>query len=66
MQRLQAALTDFDLSTATAALAELDGGVPAWAADDLQRLRDSVDRYEYDEARGVASRLLERLRGESV
>jgi hypothetical protein len=67
LQRLQSALTDFDLSTATAALSELDGGgVPHWAAEDVQRLRESVDRYEYDEARGVASRLLERLRIESV
>jgi signal transduction histidine kinase/CheY-like chemotaxis protein/HPt (histidine-containing phosphotransfer) domain-containing protein len=67
LERLHAALTDFDLSAASAALSELAGaGAPPWAIEDLNRLREAVDRYDYDEARGVSSRLLDRLRVESV
>ena len=34
-----------------------------WASDDLERLRRSVDGYDYGEARGIASRLLARVHG---
>jgi two-component system sensor histidine kinase/response regulator FitF len=62
LERLRVALGDSDLSTATAALAEITGlGIPAAAAADLTRLRDRVDGYEYDEAQVIATRLLERL-----
>ena len=42
-----------------AALADLDtSGLPAGASDDLERLRHSIDGYDYGEARGIASRIL--------
>ena len=67
LERLAAALDDFDLSSASGAIADLGAsGLPAWAAADLGRLRQSVDGYEYDEARRIASRLLARVRDESV
>jgi two-component system sensor histidine kinase/response regulator len=60
--RLTAALDNYDASAATGALAELGtSGLPAWAADELGRLRQHVDGYEYGEARDIASRLLERV-----
>ena len=63
LDRLGAALDAYDLSSASAAVAELPtSGLPAWAADDLHRLEHSVDAYEYAEARGIASRLLAKLR----
>jgi signal transduction histidine kinase/CheY-like chemotaxis protein/HPt (histidine-containing phosphotransfer) domain-containing protein len=62
LERLTVALDDFDLSSASDALADLGtSGLPAWAADDLGRLRHCVDGYEYPEARGIASRLLARV-----
>ena len=62
--RLTTALEHYDASSASGALAELaTSGLPAWAADDLGRLRRSVDGYEYDEAQGIASRLLARVSG---
>ncbi|HXI29139.1 MAG TPA: hypothetical protein VNG89_11960, partial [Vicinamibacterales bacterium] len=63
LERLTAALHDYDLSSASDALADLGStGLPAAAADDLRRLRRAVDAYEYDQARGIASSLLERVR----
>jgi two-component system, sensor histidine kinase and response regulator len=64
LERLAAALDDHDLSSANGALADLGtSGLPTWAADDLGRLRRSVDGYEFDEARGIASRLQTRMNG---
>ena len=64
LDRLAIALDNYDVSSASAALADLDtSGLPAGAADDLERLRRSVDGYDYDEARGIASRLLARVHG---
>jgi two-component system, sensor histidine kinase and response regulator len=64
LERLAAALGDHDLSSANGALADLGtSGLPTWAADDLGRLRRSVDGYEFDEARGIASRLQTRMNG---
>ena len=62
LERLAIALDEYDLSSANGALADLSAsGLPAWAADDLGRLRHCVDGYEYSEARGIASRLLARV-----
>jgi two-component system sensor histidine kinase/response regulator len=59
LERLAVALDDYDLSSASGALADLaTAGLPAWAADDFRRLQDSVDGYDYAEARGFAARLL--------
>jgi HPt (histidine-containing phosphotransfer) domain-containing protein len=60
LQRLDAALGDFDASAATTALAELDrASLPA--LPELARLRNHVEGYEYDEARVLVSRLLEQI-----
>jgi two-component system, sensor histidine kinase and response regulator len=65
LERLTVALNGYDLSAATGVLTELNSaGLPAWAAVDLGRLRHCVDGYEYDEARGIAARLLARVHGE--
>jgi signal transduction histidine kinase/DNA-binding response OmpR family regulator/HPt (histidine-containing phosphotransfer) domain-containing protein len=62
LRRLTAALADFDLSSATAAVTELGAsGLPEWASGDLNRLRTCVDDYEYEEARQIAARLLSRV-----
>jgi HPt (histidine-containing phosphotransfer) domain-containing protein len=61
LTRLQVALGDFDLSGATIALAELDGVAMPGAATALTRLRQHVDSYEYDEARAIATQLLEQI-----
>ena len=62
LDRLTAALDNYDASSANGALAELGtSALPAWAAEDLGRLRGYVDGYEYSEARGIASRLLARV-----
>ena len=67
LERLTVALDGYDLSSANGALADLGtSGLPAWAADDLTQLRQSVDGYEYEEARGIAARLLARLRAAHV
>jgi signal transduction histidine kinase/CheY-like chemotaxis protein/HPt (histidine-containing phosphotransfer) domain-containing protein len=64
LEQLRTALDDYDLSSVTGALAVLGtSSFPKWATDDLARLRDCVDGYEYDEARGIASRLLARVNG---
>ena len=66
LERLQAALGDFDLSAASAALSDLGGvAMPGGAAADLARLRNHVDGYEYEEAGALATRLLEQI-GEAV
>jgi hypothetical protein len=59
LERLQAALGDFDLSAASGALADLDRVALPGHHSDLARLRTHVDSYEYDEARVLATRLLE-------
>ena len=58
LERLQAALGDFDLSAASSALAALDGAAMSGAAEALSRLREHVDSYDYEEARALATRLL--------
>jgi len=59
LERLQAALGDFDVTAASTGLAELDRiGIPGDGRD-LVRLRDHVNGYEYEEARMLVSRLLE-------
>ena len=64
LDRLAIALDNYDVSSASAALADLDtSGLPAGASDDLEHLRRSVDGYDYGEARGIASRLLARVLG---
>jgi len=59
LERLQAALGDFDVTAASSGLAELDH---VWTPDntgDLVRLRSHVDGYEYEEAQVLVNRLLE-------
>jgi hypothetical protein len=58
LDRLQAALGDFDLSAASSALADLDRIVRPGTISELVQLRQHVDRYEYEEARMLATRLL--------
>ena len=64
LERLQAALGDFDLSGASSALADLDRVPMPGAVSDLAKLRHHVDNYEYDEARVLATRLLGQIRSE--
>ena len=67
LERLTVALDGYDLSSASGALADLGtAGLPAWATDDLGRLRHCVDAYEYAEARQIASRLLTRVHGQGA
>jgi two-component system, sensor histidine kinase and response regulator len=62
LDRLQVALDDSELSAATCALADLTAcGVPAGAEADLARLRDRMDRYDYDEAQLILIRIVEQL-----
>ena len=62
LERLTAALNDYDLSSAGDALAQLAAsGLPDWASDDVRRLRERVDGYDYDEAHAIAARLLARV-----
>src|SRR5688572_5496302 len=64
LDRLTIALDNYDVTSASGALDELGtAGLPPWAADDLGRLRRSVDGYEYSEAREIATRLLARVNG---
>jgi len=64
LDRLTVAVDNYDLTSASGALAELGtAGLPDWAADDLGCLRRCVDGYQYDEARGIATRLLARVHG---
>jgi hypothetical protein len=64
LEHLRDALGDFDLSAATTALTALDRVGMTDAVADLTRLHAHVDRYEYDEARALATRLLEQLSSE--
>ena len=57
LERLQTALSNFDLSEASSALADLEA-IAMPGVTDLAPLRNHVDRYEYDEAREIATRLL--------
>jgi hypothetical protein len=57
----QAALSDWDVSAASAILGDLDGLAMPGHAGDLLRLRNRVDSYEYDEATVLATRLLEQI-----
>ena len=64
LERLEAALGDFDLSAASNALAELEGVAMPDALGDLARLRKHVDSYEYEEAKVLATRLLRQISSE--
>ena len=57
LERLQLALSNFDLSGASSALAYLEA-IAMPGASDVVAIRNHVDRYEYDEARELATRLL--------
>ena len=61
LERLQAALGDYDLSAASSALADLERLATAGTVSDLALLRNHVDKYEYEEARDLATRLLGRI-----
>jgi HPt (histidine-containing phosphotransfer) domain-containing protein len=65
LERLQAALGDFDVSAASSTLADLDGVAMPGAASELARLRSHVESYEYDEARVLAGRLLGQIASEA-
>ena len=58
LERLQAALGDFDVTAASIGLAELDR-VGMGDGGDLVRLHNHMDGYEYEEAQVLVSRLLE-------
>ena len=61
LEKLAAALGNFDLTASGEALAELAAiGTPPEIAGELERVRRLVDGYEYDEAAGVVARLLSR------
>jgi PAS domain S-box-containing protein len=64
LQRLHSALGDFDLTAATSALADLERVAMPGAVSDLARLRNHIDSYEYDDARALATRLLEQIGSE--
>jgi HPt (histidine-containing phosphotransfer) domain-containing protein len=64
LERLQAALGDFDLSAAGSALTDLENVAMPGAASELARLRNHVDNYEYDEAGALATRLLAQIGSE--
>ena len=61
LERLRAALTDYDVSAVSAVLGDLGDLAMPGNAGDLVRLRNQVDSYEYDEARVLATRLLEQI-----
>jgi two-component system sensor histidine kinase/response regulator len=62
LDRLTNALDNFDVTSASGALADLGtSGLGAFAADDLGLLRRCVDGYEYGEAREIATRLLAQM-----
>jgi two-component system sensor histidine kinase/response regulator len=62
LDRLTTALDDYDATSAGGALTDLGtSGLPAWAADDMDRLRRAVDGYDYGEAREIATRVLARV-----
>jgi signal transduction histidine kinase/CheY-like chemotaxis protein/ligand-binding sensor domain-containing protein/HPt (histidine-containing phosphotransfer) domain-containing protein len=62
LERLQIALGDYELSATSEALADLTAvGVPPGAEADFTLLRDSVDRYDYDEAQTILARIVAEL-----
>jgi two-component system, sensor histidine kinase and response regulator len=62
LERLAAALDNYDMSAATAAVTSLGtSGFPAWGVVDLDRLRRCVGGYEFAEARNIATDLLTRI-----
>jgi two-component system sensor histidine kinase/response regulator len=62
LQRLDVALGASDLSAVSGALTELgSAGLPRFAQVDFSELRESVEGYDYDQARGIAARLLARV-----
>jgi two-component system sensor histidine kinase/response regulator len=61
LERLQLALSDFDFSSASTALADLEAIARPAAVPDLARLREHVDTYEFDEARVLAVRMLAQI-----
>jgi two-component system sensor histidine kinase/response regulator len=64
LDRLARALDDYDVSSASTAVADLASiGLPTWAQHDLSHLRRTIDDYEFAEARTVTLRLLARLPG---
>src|SRR5262249_17833395 len=65
LERLQMALGDYDLSAASIALADLDRVAMAGPAAEMTQLRNHVNSYEYDEARALATRLLEQIGSEA-
>jgi two-component system, sensor histidine kinase and response regulator len=65
LERLQTALGDYDLSAASSALADLDRAAMPGPAAEMTQLRNHVDSYEYDEARALATRLLEQIGSET-
>jgi HPt (histidine-containing phosphotransfer) domain-containing protein len=60
LERLHTALGDFDASAASIALADLASVAMADAPDALNRLREHVDRYEYEEAKALSAQLLDK------
>jgi PAS domain S-box-containing protein len=64
LERLHAALGDFDASSASIALADLASVTMADVPDALARLREHVDRYEYEEARALSAQLLDQTGSE--
>jgi two-component system, sensor histidine kinase and response regulator len=64
LQRLEAALGDFDVSSASSALAGLEVVAMPGEVTDLARLRYHLDLYEYEEARVLATRLLGQIGSE--
>ena len=64
LELLQAALGDFDLSAATSALAGLEKIAATGGIGDLPRIRKHVDSYEFEEAKTLATRLLEQIGSE--
>ena len=62
LERLAAALDQYDVSAASAVVTALGtSAFPAWAGADFDRLRRSVEAYEFAEARAIAVDLLARV-----
>ena len=61
LERLQAALNDYDVSTSSAVLGDLDALAMPGNAGDLVRLRNMPTAHNPDEARVLATRLLAQI-----
>jgi len=62
LERLRAALADFDLSETSETLGGLrEMGAPGDLAGDLARVEELAEGYEYDAAAGIVARLLDDL-----